>query len=368
MLPLLGSIVNLFGVHDTIGCCGFICSTRSEQLHCRDVSSASKGAPCGLKSSFQGVNLDIQRKLLIFQLAISARGYPLLGVLSVLIVNWNTRDLLLACLASLQRFPPKEDHEVIVVDNASTDGSADAIRSAFPDVKLVQQERNLGYAAGNNAAFAVATGEWLLTLNPDTELTEPILDEAIAILQANPKAGALGIKLVGQDGHVQRSVRGFPTFLGIFGDLTGLARLFPRTNLGSYRLPAFDYELEQPAPQPMGTFLLFRRSALEAVGDPRKPFDEGFPIFFNEVDLLFRMSRAGWYTLYTPRVKIKHWGGESTRQVRKSMIWESHKSLLRFFRKHYRTPLNAPLLALLSLVVYAGAFVRARGYHAGFRR
>lgn len=284
-------------------------------------------------------------------------------MLSVLIVNWNTKDLLRACLQSLRANPPAEPMEVIVVDNASADGSAHMVREEFPEVELLAEERNLGYAAGNNRASNVAKGEWLLTLNPDTEVEPDTLQTAISRLSARQGYGALGAKLIGRDGKVQSSVRGFPSLLGIFGDATGLGRLFPGSAFDSYRLKSFDYSIEQDAEQPMGTFLLFRREALEVVGDSSKPFDESFPIFFNEVDLLYRLKQAGWRTLYCPEVGVRHLGGAGTRQVRKSMIWESHKSLVRFFVKHRPTP----FLPLLAAFIYLGALVRARGYHAGFR-
>jgi GT2 family glycosyltransferase len=114
----------------------------------------------------------------------------------------------------------------------------------------------------------------------------------------------------------------------------------------------------------MGTFLLFRR---EALPDPKHPFDEGFPIFFNEVDLLFRMKSAGWDCLYTPNAQIFHHGGESTKQVKKSMIWESHRSLVRYLRKHSGTVASRLGLPFVAAAIYAAAFVRAKGYHAGFR-
>ncbi len=288
-------------------------------------------------------------------------------MLSVLIVNWNTKDLLRACIESIRQFPPNEPLEVIVVDNFSSDGSAEMVRERFPDVQLIDPGKNTGYAAGNNLAFERASGQWLLTLNPDTEMVEGTMNNALRILKTYPEYGALGIKQVGADGSIQNSVRGFPSFLGVVGDLSGLGKLFKKTKFNSYRLADFDYELEQPAPQPMGTFLLFRREALEAVGNPKKPFDEQFPIFFNEVDLLYRLDRAGWRCLYTPGASIKHLGGESTKQVRKSMIWESHKSLMRFFEKHYRTPWTAPFLPLMRGVIYLGAFIRARGRHDGFQ-
>jgi len=287
-------------------------------------------------------------------------------MISVLIVNWNTRDFLRSCLESIHKFPPSQNYEVIVVDNASSDGSAAMVQSQFPDVKLIAHTANSGYAKGNNLAFEAASGDWLLTLNPDTEFVDDSLQKAVDILAAHPKIGCLGAKLTYPDGRTQSSVRGWPTASGIFGDASGLGSRFPASSLGSYRLPGFDYTKEQLAPQPMGTFLLFRRAALESIGDAKKPFDEDFPIFFNEVDLLYRLHKAGWDCLYSPQVRVVHHGGESTKQVRKSMIWESHRSLVRFLKKHYRTPLNTPGLALFAGLIYVAAFVRARGYDAGF--
>jgi GT2 family glycosyltransferase len=288
-------------------------------------------------------------------------------MLSVLIVNWNTREQLLACLSSLRENPPERPCEVIVVDNASNDGSASAVVERFPEVTLISAAANLGYATGNNLAFGAAKGEFLLTLNPDTTVFEDTLDAAVEALEEHSECGALGARLIGEDGETQSSVRGFPTFIGILGDVTGLGRILPHSAFGSYRLLSFDYETEQPAPQPMGTFLLFRRSALERVGDPAQPFDEDFPIFFNEVDLLYRLREAGFPCLYSPLVRVRHLGAASTRQVRKAMIWESHRSLLRFFRKHYMTPLNRIFFPLFAALVLGAAFVRARGWHAGFR-
>ena len=282
-------------------------------------------------------------------------------------MSWNTCSLLRACLDSIQRLPNSLELQVIVVDNASTDASAAMVNAEFPEVQLVEPGGNLGYAAGNNAGFAVATGDWILTLNPDTEFIDDSLMCALEIMEADPGAGALGAKQIGANGDIQNSVRGFPTAIGILGDVTGLGRRFPRSRFDSYRLSAFDYERQQTAPQPMGTYLLFRRSALADIGDPKAPFDTAFPIFFNEVDLLLRLSKRGWHCLYAPDVHIKHHGGEGTKQVRKSMIWESHRSLVRFLWKHRSGPLAALGIAPLSALIYAAAFVRAKGYDSGFR-
>lgn len=286
-------------------------------------------------------------------------------MLSVLLVNWNTRDLLRSCVASLLAHPPSGEMEILIVDNASTDGSAEMVQAEFPNVKLIQPGRNTGYAAGNNLAFAEAQGEWLLTLNPDTEVGEGVLEQAVQLLESRTAYGVLSCRFIGPDGETQASVRGFPTLKSLFGELTGLARLAPRS-FGNYRLSHFDYSVEQPAPQPMGTFLLFRREALAAVGDPAEPFDERFPIFFNEVDLLLRLNLAGWPCLYTPKFSIRHHGGMSTRQVRKEMIWESHRSLVRFLEKH-ATRRERKWLGVVKMLALGGAFVRAKGYREGFR-
>jgi len=280
-------------------------------------------------------------------------------MLSILVVNWNTRELLRSLLLSIKRFPPSSEYEIIVVDNASADQSAEMVRSEFPEVALIASQKNLGYAAGNNAAFELAEGEFLLTLNPDTEFTDASLDAALEVLKNHTSYGALGIRQLGLDGSVQRSIRGFPTLFEVGKDLLGLRN--------RYRLNDFDYTREQDAPQPMGTFLMFRRQALEDLGDAKRPFDESFPIFFNEVDLLYRLKEKGWKTLYSPAATVVHHGGESTKQVRKNMIWESHTSLIRFLKKHRMRWWNFPIYGLAFVLIYMGAFIRARGYSVGFR-
>lgn len=284
-------------------------------------------------------------------------------MLSIVIVNWNTREFLRACLTSIAQNPPKHPHETIVVDNASGDDSTEMVRSEFPEVNLVASKLNLGYAMGNNVGFEQAKYDVILTLNPDTEVFAGTLDETLRVLAANPNFGAVGARQIAADGSTQQSIRGFPSLVGILGDLLRI-----RTGIfDSYRQANFDYEREQTAPQPMGTFIAFRRSALKEIGSDQQPFDKRFPIFFNEVDLLYRLNQAGWPALYAPSIRILHHGGEGTRQVRRAMIWESHKSLIRFLLKHKVRWWNFPLYALIFVAIYVGAYIRARGYSAGFR-
>ncbi len=281
--------------------------------------------------------------------------------LSIVIVNWNTASFLNDCLASIEPSNITGGFETIVVDNCSKDNSATIVKEHFPNVILLEEKTNHGYAKGNNIGIARATGEFILTLNSDTVLSDSVLQRAVSRLESMPGYGCLAVQLIGADGKPQRSVRGFPSISGIFGDITQLGSLFP--SLDSYRLTRFNYEKSQDAAQPMGTFLLFRGSILKEIPGP---FDEQFPIFFNEVDLLKQMQQRGWKCWYESSLSIKHFGGESTKQVKKSMVWESHRSLIRYFSKNLRGMARISL-PFISLAIWIGALVRARGFHEGFR-
>jgi GT2 family glycosyltransferase len=208
--------------------------------------------------------------------------------LSICIVNWNTRELLRACLQSIYRYPPNAPFEVIVVDNASSDGSAAMVQAEFPQAVLIANTENLGYARGNNQAIQQAQGEYLLLLNPDTEVFPNTLNCALAFLAAHPETGAIGAKQLFPDGRVQPSVRGFPTPANLLWEVSGLARLFPRA-LGGYRMRAFAYDRIAEVDQPMATFLMVRRAVVEQIG----LMDEAFPLFFNDVDWCYRIKQAG---------------------------------------------------------------------------
>jgi GT2 family glycosyltransferase len=342
---------------------------------------------------------------------------------SIVIVNWKTCEHLRRCLSSLETHGLGPEMQVIVVDNASGDGSAEMVASSFPWVRLIALDRNVGYAEGNNIGIAAALGGGdrsdksyksdrsdglVLTLNPDVEFFDDSLRVAFEEMKGRPEVGAMGIRLVDPDGvTTQASLRSFPRPSAIVPEMLGLSRLLPGV-FGQYRMHSFDYGKSQEVEQPMGTFVLYRVAALRNVwgesdrsdesdkSDPSfrpersgveksrslefarddidsarddvGPFDPQFPIFFNEVDLLQRIARAGWKIWYCAKARLKHHGGASTRQVRKPMIWESHRSLVRYYRKWYFRWWNAPLFWLFAGLVYLGAFVRAKGWSEGFKR
>jgi GT2 family glycosyltransferase len=271
-------------------------------------------------------------------------------MLSVCIVNWNNKDYLRECLVSLAAYPPEGDElEVIVVDNASEDGSAQMVRNEFPKVILIANGENKGYAEGNNQALNRAQGQTLLLLNPDVVLNKDTLTNALSFLKAHPDAGAVGIKQIGADGKIQRSLRSFPEPGPILWEYVGLSRVFKKSRVfGAYRMTWFDYERPIEADQPMGTFLLIPRKAYEDVG----ALDTSFPIFFNDVDWCYRAKAKGWKIYYTPDASILHYGGSGTKKApRKAMVRESHQSLLRFYDKHYRARIVAPVYLFIRIAI-----------------
>lgn len=261
-------------------------------------------------------------------------------MISILIVNWNTRDLLRACLISLGKITI--EHEIIVVDCASHDDSAAMVAREFPAVKLIASAENLGFAAGNNRAYEIAIGEWIWLLNPDTEIEANAAEFLIDFLRDNPDAGAVASALVdARDGHIQRSCRTFPTPAALWAQAIGLAALFPRSKrFGFYKMGYWNYRDARAVEQPMASSFLLRRRAIETIGGL---FDEQFPIFFNDVDLCYRLKQVGWQIWFEPRSRVKHWGGASTGQIKLEMIAQSHRSLAKFYAKHYRGQVAAPL-------------------------
>jgi hypothetical protein len=257
--------------------------------------------------------------------------------LSVCIVNWNTRDHLSRCLTALRDHADGLDLQIIVVDNASADGSAEMVRAEFSEVDLVANDENAGYARGNNQALERAVAEFALLLNPDTLTTAGALRALLACVKRHPQAGGLAPRLVYPDGSLQRSCRSFPTPDVVFYEVLGLSRLFPASRrFGKYKMTWWGHGDERAVDQPMASALTLRMAAVRQVG----VFDEDFPIFFNDVDLCKRLRDAGWEIWFTPGATVVHAHGASTSQVKRRMIAESHRGFLRFYRKHYLGRVN----------------------------
>lgn len=262
-------------------------------------------------------------------------------LLSIVIVSWNTRDLLRRCLESLKEELAsgglETDSEVFLVDNNSADGSAAMVETEHPWVKLTKNAENRGFAAANNQAFAVAQGRFVLLLNPDTEVKPGCLKTLIDFMYKHPAAGIVAPQLLNSDGSIQRSCREFPTFAGMLYELIGLSRIFSGdSELGKrfrrYKMLDWNHDDERRVDQPEGACLLVRHEVLDKVG----MLDEGFFMLFEEVDWCFRIIKAGWEIWFTPTAQVVHHYGQSIKQVKVPMILSSHRGLYRFWYKHYR--------------------------------
>lgn len=252
-------------------------------------------------------------------------------VLSVVVLNWNTRELVLACLRALAAETPQHAREVIVVDNGSTDGSADAIAAAFPRVRLLRNAENRLYSAGNNQGVAAAAGEYVCTLNSDTEVRPGALDLLVDFLAAHPEHGAVSPKLVDPDGTVQRACQRFPSLLSALCFDSWWGTWWPGSWVQArYLMADFDHLRSRDVPQPPGACFLMRRAEWLQFGG----LDENLSLFFNDVDLCRRLWRAGRRIHYLAEAEVLHHRGASTKSFARTLvIW--HKNRLAYYRKHY---------------------------------
>ena len=294
----------------------------------------------------------------------SESGKDARPTLSICIVTWNTREMLDGCLRSIAEAPDAVSREVIVVDNASTDGTAEMMTERHPEATLIENADNLGYAAANNQALERTTAPLKLLLNPDIIVHEGALDALVALTRRRPQAGAAAPRLVLPNGKVQASCRTFPTPDIVLYEALGLNKLSPRSRrFGKYRMTWWGYNEERTVEQPMASALLLRQRALDEVGF----MDEDFPIFFNDVDLCKRLREAGWEIWFTPKATMTHFGGASTSQVRHEMIVESHRSFLRFYVKHYRNVLPSWQYHGARALLRIGCAIRRAGWWAQHR-
>ena len=249
-------------------------------------------------------------------------------MLSIVIVSWNTARLLENCLVSIRANPPNLAFETWVVDNASTDGSPLMLREKYPQVNLVENRENGGFARANNQAIRRCTGKYILLLNPDTVVAAGTLQALINFLDKHPGAGAVGAKILNPDGSLQISSHPRPTLS------RELWRLFHLDSFSPYAMysPA-KWETDQPQEVDLvaGSCLLLRKEVLDDVG----LLDEDYFIYTEEVDLCYRIQHAGWRIYWVPEAEVVHFGGQSTQQVPTEMFLHLYHSNIKYFRKHY---------------------------------
>lgn len=259
--------------------------------------------------------------------------------LSGVIVNWNVRELLRACLNSTLS-DMGDDAELVVVDNASHDGSVDMVRAEFPDVRLIANAVNVGFGAANNQALRESDSRYVLFLNPDTEVRPGAIRRLLAFIDQRPQVACVGPKLLNPDGSMQSSRRSFPSVATAFVESTVLQR-----RLGGLKALARFYGSGQPEDEPrqvdwlVGACLLVRRAALDEVG----AFDERFFMYSEEMDLCYRFNQAGYEVWYVPEAEVVHHEAASSSQDLFRRNVNFHESRYRFFRKHHGA---VPALAL----------------------
>ncbi|MCD6658657.1 MAG: glycosyltransferase family 2 protein [Lentimicrobium sp.] len=273
--------------------------------------------------------------------------------LSVIIVNYNVKYFLEQCLHSVEAAIKGIDAEVFVVDNNSVDGSVEMVREKFPDVKLIANTVNTGFSVANNQAIKVASGEYILLLNPDTVVELDTFSKSVEFMDAHPDAGGLGIKMVDGSGRfLPESKRGLPTPAVAFYKIFGLSALFPKSRIfGQYHLGYLDNEKTHVVDVLAGAYMMLRRETLEKTG----LLDETFFMYGEDIDLSYRITKSGYKNYYFPGARIIHYKGESTKKSSINYVFVFYNAMVIFARKHFSQK-NA---RLFSFLIHIAIYLRA---------
>jgi GT2 family glycosyltransferase len=254
---------------------------------------------------------------------------------TIIIVNWNTRELLRHCLASVYEQTTRISFSVIVVDNASADGSVEMVTRDFTQVRLIANTENRGFAAANNQGMAVAEGRYILLLNSDTIVLDRAIEKTMVFADAHAKTAVVGCRVLNADGTLQNSCFMFPSGLNMLLSATYLYKLFPGHRLfGREHMTYWDRQDARNVEVVSGCFLFVRREAIEQVG----LMDEAFFMYAEETDWCYRFRKAGWAVTFAPSAGIIHLGGASSRQAASAMRLQLSGSLLYFLKKHRSRP------------------------------
>jgi GT2 family glycosyltransferase len=274
---------------------------------------------------------------------------------SVIIVNYNVRHFLEQCLASVTKALLQIESEIIVVDNASVDDSVRMIRQLFPQVKCIESKINLGFAKANNLAVSQAKGNYILLLNPDTIVTEECFHKCIAFMDDHADAGALGVKMIDGSGHfLPESKRGFPDLWNSFCRMCGIYKLLPRSAVfNGYYAGQIDSNQINKVDVLSGAFMFIRKSVWDSI----KGLDEDFFMYGEDIDLSYRIQKAGYSNYYFPGVTIVHYKGESTSKGSLNYVIAFYKAMILYTRKHVYGGNKWILISLLSVIVWLKAMI-----------
>jgi GT2 family glycosyltransferase len=246
--------------------------------------------------------------------------------LSILVVNWNTKEYLLSCLKSIFEKGERILREVIVVDNGSQDGSVSEVKKAFPSVHLIENERNLGFAKAVNQGLQKASGRYVLLLNSDTQVKNETIERLISVMEAHSDVGIAGAQLLNSDSSRQNSIANFPSLATELFNKSLLKWLFPKTFPGKERDSHEPIEVDSV----IGACMMARPDAIHQVG----PLDEDYFLFLEETDWCYRMKKAGWKIYHVPQAEVYHFQGKSAARDKKRARVEYFRSRYHFFKKN----------------------------------
>jgi GT2 family glycosyltransferase len=275
--------------------------------------------------------------------------------LSVIIVNYNVKHFLEQCLHSVYKAAKDIETEIFVVDNNSVDGSAQLIREKFPELHFIENKENVGFSRANNQAIRIATGKYILLLNPDTVVEEDTFTKVIGFMEEHPEAGGLGVKMIdGKGVFLPESKRGLPTPWVAFYKMFGLSKLFPNSRrFGKYHLTYLNENETHQVDVLAGAFMLMRKETLDKVG----LLDETFFMYGEDIDLSYRITLGGYKNFYFPETTIIHYKGESTKKGSLNYVKVFYNAMIIFARKHFSGG-NAGVFAfIIHMAIYFRAFI-----------
>ncbi len=273
--------------------------------------------------------------------------------LSIVIVNFNAGKLLQKCLDSIYAETRQIPFEIWVVDNDSTDASVSMIRRNFPQVNLIENKKNFGFAKANNQAINKCKGHYILLLNPDTLILKKALEKMVKFMDEHAQIGIGGCKVLNEDGMLQLACRRkFPTPSVAFFRMVGLSRLFPNSKvMAKYNLTYLNSNEPHEVDAVSGAFLMIRRKVIEEIG----LLDEQFFMYGEELDWCFRAKKAGWKVMYYPHAEIIHYKGECSKFNHRKATFEFYRSMYLFHKKHFAQNHHP----IINIIIYTGIFLKA---------
>ena len=266
--------------------------------------------------------------------------------LSIIIVSWNAKKYLEKCIASIIGKTVKYQTEIIVVDNASTDGSVELVKGQFPKVKVICNDTNLGFAKANNIGIKQGTGKYICLINSDVEILQGCFDSMVSYMEKNPEIGILGPQILDSNGNIQRSCMGFPTLWNAFCRALFLDKLFPKSELfGSYLMTFQNQNTTQPVDIINGCFWMVKKKVLKQVG----LLDERFFIYAEDKDWCKRFWDAGWKVVYFPQAQAIHYGGASSSNAPIRFYIEMYRANYEYWKKYHSRPAQLTFLLITGL-------------------